>query len=144
MVIKPSHDRPRTRDPQTGGIQNRSNLTIVQNESTCPPSNWPFLILYLGEILKIAKNVKKYLKILFAMLFMNYSIRNRHSERIRFLHTMLMSMNQLAILIMPRESMQSRLVPSRTQRVGTKRGQSAEKPIEINDAKRVCNIPNEK
>ena len=36
-----------------------------------------------------------------------------------------------------RESMPSRLVPSRTQRVGTKRGQPAEKPIENNDAKRV-------
>ena len=33
--------------------------------------------------------------------------------------------------------MPSRLVPSRTQRVGTKRGQPAEKPIENNDAKRV-------
>ena len=38
---------------------------------------------------------------------------------------------------MPIESMPSRLVPSRTQRVGTKRGQPAEKPIENNDAKRV-------
>ena len=38
---------------------------------------------------------------------------------------------------MPRESMPPRLVPSRTQRVGTKRGQPAEKPIENNDAKRV-------
>lgn len=33
-------------------------------------------------------------------------------------------------------SKESRLVPSRTQRVGAKRGQPAEKPIEIIDAKR--------
>ena len=36
-----------------------------------------------------------------------------------------------------RESVPTRLVPSRTQRVGTKRGQPAEQPIENNDAKRV-------
>ena len=61
-----------------------------------------FLIPYLGEILKIAKNVKNYLKISFAMLFMNYPIRNRHSERIRFHHTMSMLMStKLKIHNMP-------------------------------------------
>ena len=34
----------------------------------------------------------------------------------------------------PKDSMPLRLVPSRTQRVGTKRGQPAEQSIEINDA----------
>ena len=98
--IEPRHAHPRTRDPQTSGI--RPSLTVVQNEPTCPLSNWPFLILYLGEILKIAKNVKNYLKISFAMLFMNYPIRNRHSERIRFPHTMSMLMlMKLEILNMP-------------------------------------------
>ena len=81
--------------PLTSDIRGRniSSLTVEPNVTTCSLSNGSFLKLYLGEILKIAKNVKNYLKISFAMLFMNYPIRNRHSERIRFLHTMLMLMS---------------------------------------------------